>query len=684
LLREFQSLPEEERRRRIEGLSAVAGSREGGDRGDILELLGEAIGDPSWRVRKSAVEVFLSIPEALEIRQEVLDRALRSEENAGRRNSAIEIYIRLGKKALSHVRDLVRDQDPDVRKFAVEILIEIGGEEVESVLLSCLRDEDENTRMAAVEGLGRVGSERAVAPLLENLYQAIPGLEFLTLKTLGEIGARGALLPIEPLAARLGNPTLREMALRALGYSGNPAAVPILIESIREGRSRQREQALTALACLAENRKETDLTAAGLSPEEILPFLKHSKKNVRLAAVQVMSRVRCREVLSALLPLLLSGEEDLQTACRSAIIRMGLEALATIIPSYRDLPREGRHHLVEVLGVIDCGEDTTLESHRNALLREIITLPQFTPGEKAEAVLAAGKLGLVEMAGEIAELLDAAEEELPVSALSAMRLLAGSNKERVIGEVLSRLREGSERLRRNLLLLLGETQADGAVSDIVLALKAEEPSVREAAAIALAEIQAVEAEEDLILCLADEDSGVRVRAAQALGRLGREKSVEPLRHALQDEDIWVRAAVAESLGQMGTEDPRVVEALARAAEPGEGPVVVAAVGALARIGGEEGRRVLVKMLRAPDPEVVIAALESLSPLRGEEVSPELFISLISHSSFTVRLRVVQALKEIGKDKSSVVFNALRERLEFEEDPLVREALLALLRSGKGE
>ena len=651
---------------------------------EALALLAEAIGDPSWRVRKSAVEVFLGLPIAPETREQILDKALRSEENAGKRNSAIEIYIRLGRKTFPHIVELVKDPDPDVRKFAVEILIENGGEGVEDSLLSCLEDEDENTRMAAVEGLGKVGTECALEMLLTLLGQSVPGMDFMIVKTLSEIGARGAVLPVEPIAERLEDPTLREVALQALGSGRNPEAVPMLEERIREGRARTREKALLALARLAASRQEVDLAEAGLSPEVILPFRENPKEEVRLAAVQVLSQMRSPRVLAVLLPIIFSGQEEMQSAARTGIVQLGPEALREIIEKYQDFPKEGRYRMMEIIGLLESGGEAELELRRDNLLREIITRPHSDLEEKAEAALAVGRLGLVGMAGALADLLDAPEETLSAAALSAMRFLSGRHKDQIVKVILSRINEGSETLRRNLILLLGEIQAEGVTADIVLALKAEDPGVREAAAIALADIGASETEEELILCLADEDPRVRMRSAQALGTMRIRKAVEPLRHALQDEDLWVRAAIAESLGQIGAADPSVIEALNQLTSRGEGPAAVAATRALAMTGGDQSRNLLVKSLRAPDPDVIIAALESLAPLREGEISPELFVSLISHPSFTVRLRAVQALKGIGKEKDSVISRAVRERLNVEEDPLVRESLLALLRSERRE
>ena len=678
----FADLPEEERRKKIESLTGIFENLDAFRIPEILTLLSEGIGDPSWRVRKAAVEVLVGFPEPRS-RDRALGEALRSEDNAGKRNSAIEIFIRLGRKALPEIEKLSRDQDPEVRKFAMEILGEIGGKEVLPLLISSLSDPDENTRMAAVEALGKVGTETAVEPLIKNLGPST-GLNFLILQALKELGSRGALLPVEPLSHRLENPTLREVALAALGASRNPKALSVLIQKTREGGPRPKEKALLALSELLNSQTELELAPGDLSAGEILPLLQSPKDQTRLSAIRVLSRIHTPEVLEALFPLLASGSEEEQSLARAGISRLGAEPLAGLIRRYPKLKEEERSRVMELLGNFDCGGNSAFDTLREKLIRNTLTVPGPSGKEKIEAALAVGRLGLIGMIPELTHLLDELESELSAAALSALRLLSETDKSRVVQEVLGRLKDGSECVQRNSIILMGEIQAQEALGDLILALKAESAGVREAAAITLAELRIPSAAENLILSLADEDPRVRVAAARALGLLGQEKSLEPLLHALRDDDLWARTSVVEALGRIGRGDPRVISALSSELEKGEGPVAEAAVRALAGIGGKDVRTELRKALRASDPEVVVAAVESLTPFQEGELPRELLFELLSHPAFNIRLRLVQALKDLAARKDPAIAAALQERLELEEDPLVREAVLALLRGSKGE
>ncbi|TLN04339.1 HEAT repeat domain-containing protein, partial [bacterium] len=91
--RQDLSSPDEEIRRTA--VTALAGGTLSETRG----LLMDAMGDRSWRVRKEAVEVFLASAGAEDYAEELFG-LLRSPDNAGLRNSSVEVLVRLGKMAI--------------------------------------------------------------------------------------------------------------------------------------------------------------------------------------------------------------------------------------------------------------------------------------------------------------------------------------------------------------------------------------------------------------------------------------------------------------------------------------------------------------------------------------------------------------------------------------------------------
>src|SRR5262245_27029933 len=72
-----------------------------------------AVADDSWPVRQAAAERLSAFPVAALL--PALEAALRDGENAGMRNAAMEIYVRLGGAAAEPLLRLLKDDDEEVR-----------------------------------------------------------------------------------------------------------------------------------------------------------------------------------------------------------------------------------------------------------------------------------------------------------------------------------------------------------------------------------------------------------------------------------------------------------------------------------------------------------------------------------------------------------------------------------------
>ena len=80
-----------------------------------------AVGDESWAVRQAAVEALSGFPPSA--RLPALEAALRDGDDAGSRNAAMEIYVRLGSAAAAPLLSLLADADEEVRLFAAVMLL---------------------------------------------------------------------------------------------------------------------------------------------------------------------------------------------------------------------------------------------------------------------------------------------------------------------------------------------------------------------------------------------------------------------------------------------------------------------------------------------------------------------------------------------------------------------------------
>jgi HEAT repeat protein len=71
--------------------------------------------------------------------------------------------------AVEPLDGLLRDTHTSVRKVVVDALLHIGGEQVVKPIISALKDEDKGVRIRAIEALGELEDTRAAEPLLNSI-----------------------------------------------------------------------------------------------------------------------------------------------------------------------------------------------------------------------------------------------------------------------------------------------------------------------------------------------------------------------------------------------------------------------------------------------------------------------------------------------------------------------------------
>ena len=200
-----------------------------------------AVADESWPVRQAAADRLSGFPE--EALLPALEGALRDDENAGMRNAAMEIYVRLGPVATEPLLGLLGDPDEEVRNFATIMLGSLRDPRAIDPLIGAMRDPDVNVRHAAAASLGQIGAREAVLPLIDAL-KAEPWLQYPAIHALGEIGdprAAPALLEL------LGDEFFRGPALEALGRLADRDALPRIVPYLYDPEPALRNLAVRAV-----------------------------------------------------------------------------------------------------------------------------------------------------------------------------------------------------------------------------------------------------------------------------------------------------------------------------------------------------------------------------------------------------------------------------------------------------
>ncbi len=297
----LQSPNEETRRFAIEDLRLDSDSK-------TLKLLYLALGDESWRVRKSAAEALIAFPDT-ELAVSVLIDALYDGDNVGRRTEAVEALVTLDRKALPGVIQAMNTTDPDVRKFLVDILGYIKAPETLEILLNLVNDPEDNVRLAAIEALGNLGGDQAYQRLLGLLHHSDMTTVFSSLHALGRMGRE---IPISLVQELSGRKILHRALFEVLGESKNQDAVRILASGLLDTSRSARQTALRSLFKIGQRSDDQDdlkrvlehevrRSLEGRSLDEIGEFLQSDHMEIKRSAARILGLLGNSEALGYLL-----------------------------------------------------------------------------------------------------------------------------------------------------------------------------------------------------------------------------------------------------------------------------------------------------------------------------------------------------------------------------------------------
>lgn len=643
-----ESTAEEERYRALHELDpGTAGA---------LEVLVSGLHDESWRVRHVAAEALKRLPSPRDVAERLI-RVLGERGQTGARNAAAEALAGLGGAALGPLMRLLTHPDPDQRKFAADILGQLGQRAAELPLVQAMKDPDLNVRVSVSESLGRVGGEHAARALEELLADAEPLLRLSALEGLALL-RRPPPLPV--VLALLDDSRLQRSAFRVLGLVPQVVATERICQGLASGIRSVREAALGALGtqvALAESVRRGEIEAVVLAALRRLPDAA-ARLAEALEAEDVTVRAGALVAAAALgepslaLPVAEAAREDrLLREVLNTLSRLGPEGGRALLEHMADLSSPARAAAAESLvELVDARSVTAL-----------CALLEWAEDDlRTVVVRALGRTRSPEAVPPLVDLL--VDPALAGAATRALGVLAGSNR----AAVLAALEDAVERRATSAAVAaLARVGGAPALPTLRQLARDAEPTWRAAAVEASCELDGVAGRELSRAALADEAVQVRAAGVRAMGRLGGPEAGALLRPALHDEDVSVRLDAVEAVGVCGAADRAAdLEVLVR--HP-DGALAVAAVRALSRLGLAIPR-VLTSAAGHPDAEVVKAAL-SAGALSKAGVT--LALSLLGHPRWDVRAAAARVLGDSGGPEC---LDSARQALEAESDALARQTL----------
>ena len=544
------------------------------------------------------------------------------------RNSAIEALIHIGSKAIDPLVTVLEEENPWVRRAAIEALGKIGGVGVVALLVELLNDSD--VRRAAIEALGQTGDSSAVAPVVESLRD--PDLRIVAIEALCRIGDPAVAFLIEAIK----DFNVRRVAVGALGQIGDYAVAP-LIEALREENPWVRMAAVEALGQTGNSSAVAPLVEA----------LRDEEPSIRSTAIKSLGEIGDARSVATLIKAL--GDGNMRMTAIKALGQTG--DVSAVAPLVEALTHENlRRSAIEALGEIgDAGAVAPL----------VETLRDEDCWVREAASMALGKIGDPSAVAPLAEALRDEDSRVRRAATEALGEIGDARAVVPLVEALRVL--DIQKVASKALGRIG----DAAFAPLVEALSDDREWVLKAVIEALGETGDARAVAPLVELLRNKYSLVRSAVIKALGEIGDARAVAPLVEVLRDEDSWERGAAIKALGNIG--DIGAFAPLVEAIRDENSAVSRAAIEALGKIGDARMVAPLIEGIRDEDPRVRRATIEVLGEIGDARAVAPLVEAL---RDFDLRRVAIEALVRIGEAAYAPLNEALKD-----ENPWVREAAI---------
>ncbi|MCL4558399.1 MAG: HEAT repeat domain-containing protein [Deltaproteobacteria bacterium] len=601
--KELAGLSEEERLNRAEGIYKLPF-------GENIDLFRSLLGDESFRVRKTALDVLLHAHQSdrlIDLFIEILD----AQDNAGLRTAGVEGLTRSGARAIDRILKAIDPGQWELTKLLVDVLGDIGDQKVIPVLLELTGSPQQNLSTAAIEALGKLGTGDVVPHLGRLLRRKEVYIIFSTLEALASLGKKGFKLPLQDIIPLMSDPLLKKAVLDLFGSARDPLVVPYLIEGIKDTKRLNRESAAKSLlqlySSVDESAKATikdTIQGSGVYDSYLIDRMLSS---IDPAVIKVGIRLLGWSGRKSSIPVLFKHAEDpdITDACVSALmdigeparddvvgllvgnkstlqIRMGLQYLSMM--QSRDCPPpEGLSYLLE----LEEGSDLLM------LLAQVI-----------------GKYRNEQSLRLLTRLMLSDDKTVSGMAVDTF-IQVGSHMPGSVISILHKMVKSPDHLSRlsaaRLIPSFYRPEMDDIIKNL---LNDSEAPVRAAIISAVGSLRLGPYLEYIQMALTDESREVRIEAIRASSGIVPERFIDIIKWLINDEDPWVRIEIIKRLKDV----PQKKEAVGLIKEyvnDGSPAVMLTALQALLDVAIEDSKEEITRVLSVQDEDIVKEALYML-------------------------------------------------------------------------
>ncbi|HEY2881265.1 MAG TPA: HEAT repeat domain-containing protein, partial [Pirellulales bacterium] len=495
----------------------------------------------------------------------------------------------------STLTNCLADADPEIRKQAVGVIMQINHPDVMPPLVAALRDSNADVRAAAANGLRyrldtfhEYDDAKFVEPLTAALSDADKRVRTSAAEALGHIHSKskssaapqlakllsdpepevvtaaiqalvtmGSAVAANPIATLLDHPKLRAQAAIALADMNDSRAIVVL----REELANKNTNAIDALGLLNDRD----------SVEPLIKLLDDNNVDVFRSAAGALGTIGDPRAIKPMIQAARASEGWRQFGMPGGrskpsnnpviwpLAHLGFQAIEPLAEALKDPSQTVREVAACALYEMRYNSDTCDKEDLQPAA-EALAAALTDPSESVRnyAAIALAHLGDSRAADTLINVV-AAADQTELLYFNAGSYLSELHAPRTFEPLLRLLNDPRPEVRSTATRALIGFHDPQAIEPLVTLLSDPAPMVREAAARALGFNKAEQAVGVLFILLADGDASVRIAAAEALGRIGQAKAIEPLANLLDEQDVRLRAAAGVALVRLN--DPRGLDAI---------------------------------------------------------------------------------------------------------------------------
>ncbi|MBI5849247.1 MAG: HEAT repeat domain-containing protein [Nitrospirae bacterium] len=534
------------------------------------------------------------------------------------RNTAIIMLREIGAPTVPLLYSLLKDKDDDVRKFALDLLIDINQDVDAARILPLLKDSNQNVRASAAKAVGVVMQQAGIPDLIEALKDD-EWVVFSVLEALSKIPDNAAVHAIVDLLES-SSITLRFAAIEALGSIGSEAASAPLLKHFLRADEMEKREAVKSLVKIGVTPSMTEISAI------LADMLRNGDWEERLVALKGIVDLGEEKAVIDIIDIGGSLEpSDPESEDRLYRINEALRAFGcsdTLI-SCLDNPEvkyRGRVLAIEIVGELKCEKAVPF-------LVKLIE-GNFRDVRRA-SVKALGEISDDESRQALEDAVNDHDSHVRKVAINALGKIGDRSSFDILLKLLrvEQYRDVLEEVMQSMIMLDQEelfthiNEFDAARKEIlakyvhdpdvlIVLSRDDNMKVKVSAISSLGRIGSDAALARLREVVKDPDQAVRKTAIMAMGDL--RCCYDDIKAALHDEDMWVRLYAVKALGRSG--DPGMIDVLILMLNDKEIPVVLSTVDAIAQIGGREAFNALAHLEGHDNPAIREKALQTLESL----------------------------------------------------------------------